>query len=217
MTKRYTKTVAIALLVIVCAVLAFINAETTGPATQEKEIAKIGNYSITKSAFREYVFINAVDNSSVKNDLSLESIAREYAKAQIAAEEIAGTQYEVPSEQRKKFLEQTNNNAERDAKANAAFCQQYGISQEELSSIAVTGKMNTTIALKHLSQFMDTLKEKDKQQGREFNYASGELQTLYEEYLEKKVSTLEFVIVDEQSVKDVQKFLDYIFTQKEKR
>ena len=59
MTKRYAVTIVAVLVVIACTVFAFINVETTGSATQEKEIAKIGDYSLTESTLREYALLSA--------------------------------------------------------------------------------------------------------------------------------------------------------------
>ena len=208
MTKKKAILGVIVLAVIAGAFVAFINVEMSGSATQEKEIAKIGNHTITESALREYVFLATEDTTMRDSGVTLETAAKEYAKVQIAAAEIAGTEYDISPEYRKELVAQENERSQSKLEEDTAYCAQKGITLEELTSAMVTSKMNIAIKQKHCQVFYDKLKETEKNQGKEVDHTAEELVSLYEEYMEKKVAEMKFVILDAERVKNVQGFLE---------
>lgn len=215
MTKKHAVIVVVILVVVVCLVVA-MSGGIFGVVTQGNEIAKIGNYTLTESDLREYIILTAFDKTSAETVKTLETAAQAYARAKIAADEIAGTQYDISPEYRKNLLTQENQKAQKEKEEDTAFRARHGISREELTRAVVTSKMNVEYKTKHAVLFTEQLQKEEEDQGLKVSHTPDELLSLYKEYVEKKVDTMEFVILDTERVNDVQVFLDSILEKAEK-
>ncbi len=156
-------------------------------------VAKIGDYAITESTLKEYMLLLNVQNNSedptVQNISTAELAAQMYAKAQIAAEEISGTSYAVAESDRNAWLESEQDNFDRDYEANMEFCEQNGITREELISAVVTSRWNSTVEGRHFSMIIENYKTSNP--GK--TYSAEELLEVYENYMDAKVSALQYI------------------------
>ena len=169
-------------------------------ASTEKSIATIGEYKISESTLKTYVILSSADCD--QGD-TIEQSVKMYAKAQIAADEISGTTYDISQNYKKELLRLEEKNFERDYEANIALCRQSGISREELIRAVVTSKFNILVEGRHFSLVIDRYMEHEKSLGIEREYTADELTKIYENYIDKRVDELEFVSVNNEKLKAI--------------
>lgn len=184
--------------IIVCiiAISFMVTLGISATATEEK-IAKVGEYTITETTLKEYVLLSSVQNGSSG---TLEQAVQLYTKAQIAAEEIAGTIYDIPKSTENELLKSETENFNRDYETNMAFCRENGISREELIRTVVTSKFNILIEGKHFSKVTDEY----KQAVNHTSYTATELLKVYEDYMTTKASKLKFIQLNSEKVQRIE-------------
>ncbi len=169
-------------------------------------VAKIGDYTITESTLKEYMLLLSVQNnsensiqSSAQNISTAELAAQMYAKAQIAAEEISDTSYAVDENDKTELLKSEQANFDRDYEANTEFCEQLGITHEELINAVATSRWNSTVEGRHLSMIIENYKTSNPEK----KYSAEELLEVYENYMGTKVSTLKFVVLNNEKIQQI--------------
>ena len=169
-------------------------------ASTEKSIATIGEYKITESTLKTYVILSSADCDP---EDTIEQSVKMYAKAQLAADEISGTTYDISQNYKNELLCLEEKNFERDYEANMALCLQRGISREELIRAVVTSKFNTLVEERHFSLVIDRYMEHEKSFGIEREYTAEELTKIYENHIDKRVDELEFVSANNEKLKAI--------------
>ena len=180
---------AICLIAICAAVSLGVSAST------ERTIATIGEYKITESTLKTYVILSSAQGDS---EDTIEQSVKLYARAQIAANEISGTTYDIPKNYKKELLRLEKMNFEREYETNMALCRQSGISREELIRAVVTSKCNTFVEERHFSLVADRYREEG-----ETSYTADELTKIYENYMDRRLEELEFVSEDNEKLKAI--------------
>ena len=185
---------------IVCVAVTCLAISFGVSALTEKDIATIGEYEITESTLKTYSLLLAVQGESVG---AFEKSVQMYARAQIAADEISGTPYDIPKNYKTELLRLEEKNFDRDYEINMAFCNQNGITREELINAVVTSKFNILAEGKHFSMIIDDRIKKDKELGIERGYTSEELTEIYETYMTTRINKLNFVSINNEKIQKI--------------
>lgn len=195
MKKRTIVWIGIVCLVVMCfAVSSGVSALT------EKSIATIGEYEITERTLKAYSLLLSFHNDSA--DI-LEKSVQMYARARIAADDISGTTYDTPKGCQKELLRQAEENFDRYYETEMAFCDQHGITREELIHAVVTSKYNILVEGQHLSMIIDQYMEKERASGIKREYTAEELTEIYENYMTARSRELEFVPLDNEKLQQI--------------
>lgn len=190
----------VALMGIVCVVVMCFAVSSGVSALAEKSIATLGEYEITESTLKEYSILLSVESNPVN---ILEKSVEMYARARIAADDISGTTYDVRKGLREEFLQREEENFDRHYETSMAFCDQLGVTREELVQAVVTSKCDIIVGGQHLSMILDQYMEKESAAGREREYTVEEFAEVYEEYMTARISDLEFVPLDNEKLQQI--------------
>ena len=143
------------------------DSKNTAP-TEEPAVAALGRYQLTESTFKDYLLLSAMEDGG---ESTLLAAAQKYAKAQIAAEEIADTKYAVSEQQKADIQAQEKDSFQRDYEENTAFCITYGITSEDLVRTVVTSKINVLVQGQHFSFVTERFLENERKNGKSTDYS----------------------------------------------
>lgn len=186
------------LVISICVVLTMVGFSLYVLASEGRAIVTIGDYKLTEATLKEYVLLEAMGEASSDPILAA---AQEYVKAQIAAEEIRGTEYDIPENYKEEMLKQETQKFQQDLEDNTEFCQKYELTKEELIAASVTAKVNSAVQGKHLMQMAEQWQQTDGAA-----LSAEELLARYEQYMEEKLKGKELVILGEAKVQSLKEY-----------
>lgn len=186
------------LLVAVCGCLFFIKPEQESAPSNEDVIATMGGYELTENDLWDFLFMSCFYEDGV---MTLEETAKTCVQFQIAEAEIAGTEYDLPAEQRENLAPKENAN---DKESSAEFCAQYGITQEELTRSTSTSKLEILIKGRHVQMVIEQLKEANP----DTDYTVEEFRAYYENYMQDKVKGMKLEVLEEGRFAQLEAFRD---------
>lgn len=164
--------------------------------TGGRHAAVVGDDRITEKEMRLYMQMSAIAGKDIETP---EEIACAIAKIHLASDEIAAGG-EALQINRASIEEEYRQAYEKDREENESFCEQAGITKQDMIDILTETQVNAKIKAQHLLLISPKLIETYRSEHGQREPSPAELLELYDRYVDSKVEALEVRTLDQAAV-----------------
>ena len=170
------------------------------PAPAGDAIVRIGKYPLSEQELRAAIFLF---HASEDETMTCEKAARDYAQICIAADEIVGTEYAIEQNGWEDYLESSTELFDRDYDLNIQYCQQNGMTREDLIVSGAMMLWRDAVEGKHVPMIFYQYREEAlaSTSAESFSYTER-----YNEEMAEKAAKLRYVVLDPQVVQALDGF-----------